>query len=106
MHAARALLRLKRGDRSGARADIDDAIGRGREFIHFHHTAYSAGVFYAQLGDFDRAQRWIEDAANNGFPCYSLFETDPLLAGLRATDRFRTFLKKLRDEWEHIPGEE
>ena len=40
------------------------------------------------------------------FPCYTLFETDPYLAELRKIERFQTFLKKLRDEWQHIPGEE
>jgi hypothetical protein len=61
---------------------------------------------YAQLGEFDRAQEWIERAATDGFPCYTMFETDPHLARLRDTARFRTFLAKLRQEWETIPGEE
>ena len=106
VHAARAMLRLKRGDRRGAEADIAEAIERGQGFGHFHHTAYSIGAIYAQLGEFDRAQEWIERAAADGFPCYSMFETDPYLAKLRDTARFRTFLAKLRQEWETIPGEE
>jgi tetratricopeptide (TPR) repeat protein len=106
VHAARAMLRLKRGDRPGAEADIAEAIERGKGFGHFHHTAYSIGAIYAQLGEFDRAQEWIERAAADGFPCYSMFETDPYLAKLRDTARFRTFLTKLRQEWESIPGEE
>jgi eukaryotic-like serine/threonine-protein kinase len=106
VHAARAMLRLKRGDRPGAEADIAEAIERGKGFGHFHHTAYSIGAIYAQLGEFDRAQEWIERAAADGFPCYSMFETDPYLTKLRDTARFRTFLTKLRQEWESIPGEE
>jgi tetratricopeptide (TPR) repeat protein len=105
VHSARGMLRLKRGDRQGALADIEEAT-KGEGFVHFHHTAYSIGAIYAQMGDFDRAQSWIERASNDGFPCYTLFENDPYLAPLRETDRFKSFLKNLRAEWEHIPGED
>jgi hypothetical protein len=60
---------------------------------------------YSTLGDLDKAQEWIENAANAGFPNYAYFERDVHLAPLRATPRFRAFLAKLRLEWEHIPGE-
>jgi len=105
VHAARAMLRAKRGDRKGAEADITEAIRVGKGFGHFHHTAYSIGAIYSILGDFDKAEEWIENAANDGFPNYSMFETDPHLVRLRATPRFQTFLAKLKQEWEHIPGE-
>ena len=106
LHAARAMLRAKKGDRKGAEADIAEAIRVGKSFGHFHHTAYSLGAVYTAFGDFDKAQEWIENAANNGFPCYPLFENDPHLERLRAVPKFQAFLKKLRQEWENIPGEE
>jgi serine/threonine-protein kinase len=105
LHAARAMLRARRGDRSGAAADVADAIQIGRSFFHFHHTAYAIGAVYATLGDVDEAQRWIERAAADGFPNYTYFERDVHLARLRATPRFRQFVAKLRQEWQHIPGE-
>jgi len=105
VHSVRALLRATRGDRKGAEGDIAAAIRIGRGFGHFHHTAYSIGQVYSVLGDLDRAQEWIENAANDGFPCYTLFETDPFLKRVRGSPRFRSFLTKLRKEWEHIPGE-
>ena len=105
VHSIRALLRAQQGDRKGAEADIATAIRIGRGFGHFHHTAYSIGQVYSVLGDLDRAQEWIENAANEGFPCYTLFETDPFLDRLRGSARFRTFLTALRKEWERIPGE-
>jgi eukaryotic-like serine/threonine-protein kinase len=105
LHAARAMLRSKRGDGKGAEDDIREAIRVGKNFIHFHHTAYSIGAVYATLGEFDKAQEWIESAANDGFPNYAFFETDVNLEGLRAIPRFRAFLSRLRSEWEHIPGE-
>jgi len=105
IHATRALLRAKNGDRRGAEADIAAAIEFGQGFGHFHHTALTIGEVYSVLGDLDRAQEWVEKAANDGFPNYSFFEVDPHLASLRATDRFRRFLQQLRSEWEHIEGE-
>lgn len=105
LHAARAMLRARNGDRNGAEADIAEAIRVGRSFLHFHHTAYTIGAVYAALGDLDKAQEWIESAAKDGFPNYTFFETDIHLARLRTVPRFRAFLSKLRQEWEHIPGE-
>jgi len=99
------MLRAKRGDRRGAEADIAEAVRVGSSYIHFHHTAYSIGAVYATLGEFDKAQDWIERAANDGFPNYAFFETDVHLERLRTIARFRAFLSKLRSEWEHIPGE-
>ena len=105
LHGARGLMRAKSGDRRGAEADIVEAIRSGKGFYHFHHTAYSIGAIYCVLGDLEKAQQWIENAAADGFPCYALFESDPHLAPLRATARFQSFLAKLRLEWEHISGE-
>ena len=102
IHATRALLRAKTGDRRGAEADIAVAIEAGKGFMHFHHTALTIGEVYATLGDLERAQEWVERASNDGFPCYAFFEVDPHLAPLRATERFRGFLKQLRSEWESI----
>ena len=106
MHAARAMVRIKRGDRQGAEADIAEAIRLGKSFLHFHHTAYSIGAIYATMGRYDEAQEWIERAANDGFPNYTFFETDVHLAPLREIPRFQSFLSRLRREWERIPGEE
>ena len=105
LHSARGMLRAMAGDRSGAEADIADAIRVGKSFLHFHHTAYAIGAIYTRLGNMDRAQEWIENAANDGFPNFTYFENDPHLERLRAVPRFRTFLAKLRQEWEHLPGE-
>jgi eukaryotic-like serine/threonine-protein kinase len=105
LHGVRAMLRAKRGDRQGAEADIAEAVRVGKGFLHFHHTAYSIGAVYATLGEFDKAQEWIEQAANTGFPNFVYFERDVHLARLRAIPHFRAFLQKLRFEWERIPGE-
>jgi TolB-like protein/DNA-binding winged helix-turn-helix (wHTH) protein len=105
LYGARAMVRAKSGDRHGAEADITTAIQVGKGYGHFHHTAYSIAAVYSVLGDLDKAQEWIENAANDGFPCYTLFEADPNLQRLRATPQFQILVAKLRREYEHIPGE-
>jgi len=105
LHSVRAMIRAKHGDRKGAEADIAEAIRVGKGYGHFHHTEYSIGAVYSVLGDFDKAQEWIEKTSRDGFPNYSLFEVDPNLERARTVPRFRDFVAKLRQEWEHIPGE-
>jgi serine/threonine-protein kinase len=105
LHAARAMLHAMAGNRTAAEFDISEAVRVGTGFGHFHHTAYSIGAAYSVMGDYRKAQLWIEKAANDGFPNYALFEKDPHLAGARTTPSFRAFLAKLRQDWEHIPGE-
>ena len=63
------------------------------------------GQVYSVLGRLDRAQEWIETAANEGFPCYTLFETDPFLERLRGSPRFGSLVAALRKEWAHLPAE-
>ena len=105
IYAARAMIRAKSGDRKGAEADIATAIRVGTGFGHFHHTAYSIAAVYSILGKLDQAEEWIENASNDGFPCYTLFEKDPNLERVRTLPRFVAFVAKLRQQYEHIPGE-
>jgi hypothetical protein len=39
-------------------------------------------------------------SAHNGYPCHSLFETDPLLAPLRQDPRFGELVTELREKSE------
>ena len=61
-----------------------------------HHVAYSVGAAFAQLGDGSGAVKWLERAADTGFPCYPWFERDPLLNPVRANPRFVALLARLR----------
>ena len=49
----------------------------------------------------EQAIKWLEAAAEDGFPCYPLFERDTNLDNLRQDAHFITFLAKLRQQWEH-----
>jgi hypothetical protein len=48
----------------------------------------------------EQAIKWLETAADDGFPCYPLFERDTNLDSLRQDPRFITFLEKQKQQWE------
>ena len=99
-HSVRAMMLAKAGRRGEAEAAIAKALELGQRFGHFHHSAYNIASAYALLGDSEQAIRWLQDAADNGFPCYPLFAADTQLNRLRDDPRFTTFLAKLERDWE------
>ena len=46
-------------------------------------------------------QPWLESAANEGFPCYALFQQDRNLDNLRKDERFIALLARLKQQWEY-----
>jgi len=84
-----------------AEQKIKSAIEKGKGFGHFHHTAYQIACAYALMNKPEPAIKWLEAAAEDGFPCYPLFERDTNLDNLRQDARFVAFLAKLRLQWEH-----
>ena len=98
--SVRAMLLAKAGRRREAEAAMAHAIELGRNFGHFHHTAYNIASAHALLGDHEQAIRLLEDAADNGFPCYPLFAGDAQLDGLRKDPRFVALLARLERDWQ------
>jgi DNA-binding winged helix-turn-helix (wHTH) protein/Flp pilus assembly protein TadD len=100
--SVKALVLAKRGKRKEA----DDAIRRsakgGKGFGHFHHTAYNLASAYAVLNEPVEAVKWLEAAADDGFPCYSYFEIDPNLDNLRAHPRFVDLMSALQKQWKRF----
>jgi serine/threonine protein kinase len=84
----------------GKRREALDAIARaerlGEGFGHFHHTAYNIGSAYALLGQTADAVKWLEVAADDGFPCYPLFAKDTNLDSLRHDVRFVALLSRIK----------
>ena len=99
-HSVRAMMMAKAGRRNEAEAAIAKAIELGRTFGHFHHSAYNIATAYALLGERDEAIRWLQDAADDGFPCYPLFASDTQLDRLRGDPRFVALLAGLRRDWQ------
>lgn len=84
-----------------AEQKIKSAIEKGKGFGHFHHTAYHIACAYALMNKPEPAIKWLEAAAEDGFPCYPLFERDTNLNNLRPDARFVTFLAKQKQQWEY-----
>jgi tetratricopeptide (TPR) repeat protein len=96
-----AVLAASAGQERMAEAEIKLAVKRGKGFGHFHHTAYFIACAYALMNKPVPAIKWLEAAADDGFPCYPLFERDPNLDNLRQDARFITFLAKQKQQWEY-----
>src|SRR6185369_7218079 len=71
-----AVMAASAGQNRVSEDKIKLAIERGKGFGHFHHTAYHIACAYALMKNSDQAIKWLEQAANDGFPCVPLFERD------------------------------
>ena len=100
VNSVRAMLLAKAGQRAAAEAAIARAVQLGRTFGHFHHAAYNIASAYALLGDPAKTVQWLQDAADDGFPCYPLFATDKQLDKVRSDPSFVALMAKLKAEWE------
>jgi len=97
-----ALLYADAGQGALAQASIETAIQKGKDFGHFHHTAYAIGSAYAVMHRGDEAVHWLRAAAEDGFPCYPLFEHDSNLDHLRNDPGFLSFLAEQKKQWEYF----
>ena len=95
-----AILAASAGRDREAEEKIQSAIERGKGFGHFHHTAYHIACAYAIMNRHAEAIKWLESVANDGFPCYALFERDRNLDNLRKDARFQALMSKLKQQWE------
>src|SRR2546426_2350652 len=83
-----ALFAAAAGNPSNAEEWIRTALTKEKGYQHFHHTAYIIGSAYARMNEPGVAVRYLEQAAEDGFPCYTLFEKDTNLDSLRGNPRF------------------
>jgi TolB-like protein/DNA-binding winged helix-turn-helix (wHTH) protein/Flp pilus assembly protein TadD len=98
--AMQALVLADSGRRSEAEQMIQVAIKKGEGFGHFHHTAYAVGSAYALMNDHQQALKWLQRAAEDGLPCYPMYENDPILNTLRKDPHFIEFLAQQKRQWE------
>jgi TolB-like protein/DNA-binding winged helix-turn-helix (wHTH) protein/Tfp pilus assembly protein PilF len=95
-----AMLAAAAGDEHRALENIREATEKGKGFGHFHHTAYYIACAYALMKKPEQAIKWLEFTADEGLPCYPLFERDPNLDNLRQDTRFVSFLAQQKQQWE------
>ena len=98
--SVKAMILAKRGKDREAEEAIQHAIEIGTGFSHFHHAAYNIASAYALMNKPEQAIKWLQDAADDGFPCYPLFEKDANLNSLRKDERFIAFMAKQKQQWE------
>ena len=94
-----AVLAASAGEQHLAEAKIESAVKRGKGYGHFHHTAYQIACAYAAMNKPEQAIKWLQAAADDGFPCLPLFETDLNLETIRKDPGFVSLLNRLRQQW-------
>jgi len=99
--SVRAMILAKAHDEHGAEDAIRRSVAAGRNYGHFHHTAYNIASAYALLNRPTEAVKWLEETADDGFPCYPLFANDPHLNDLRDDPRFLALMTRVRRQWQH-----
>jgi tetratricopeptide (TPR) repeat protein len=100
LNSMQAVIFAAAGQRARAEEKIKVAAGKDRDSLQFHHTAYSIGAAYALMNKPEQAIQGLKLAAEDGFPCYPLFATDPNLNNIRQDPRFVEFIAKLGEQWE------
>ena len=99
--SVQAVLAASAGQKQLAENKIKAAVAIGKGFGHFHHTAYHIACAYALMNKPGPAVEWLQASAEDGFPCYPLFERDRNLDNVRKDPRFIALLGKLKQQWEH-----
>lgn len=96
-----AMFAADAGDPRRAEERIRSAVKIGQGYQHFHHTAYIIASAYALMNKAEPAMKYLQMAAEDGFPCYPLFERDANLNNLRMDPHFVRFMADLKKQWEH-----
>jgi len=65
-----------------------------------HHAQFAIGCAFALLGDREKAVEWVTKAANEGYPSYPRFSSEPDLAALKGQPAFEALLTRLRQDHE------
>jgi len=100
--AMQALLAADAGNAPLAERKIQEAIDKGRGYQHFHHIAFAVASAYALLDRHEQALQYLRAAAEDGLPCYPLFEHDSNLDHLRNDAAFLSFLAEQKRQWEYF----
>jgi len=99
--SVKAMMLAKAGKEREAEATIQHALEIGRGYAHFHHTSYNIASAYALMHQPEPAIKWLQVTAEEGFPCYPLFDGDSNLDNLRKDPRFISLMANLKQQWEH-----
>ena len=100
--SVKAMILAKAGKQREAEDLMQRAVEIGRGYAHFHHTSYNMASAYALMNQPEPAIKWLQVTADEGFPCYPLFEGDANLDNLRKDPRFIAFMENQKQQWERF----
>jgi len=100
LNGINALLLAAEGNEREAEEQIRQAAKK-KGFGHFHHTAFAIACAYARMNKPQKAIDWVEQTADQGYPCYPAFERNPNLKPLRSDPRFVAFLARMKKQWDY-----
>jgi len=103
-HSVEAIFFALAGDRASAENSIAAEIEISQHLGHFHHGVAFIASARAIMGDTDAAIDGIEQAADDGFPCYPWFERDPCLESVHSHPRFVALMAELKRRWGDSPS--
>jgi tetratricopeptide (TPR) repeat protein len=97
-----ALLYAAKGDTNLAIRQIARLRQAEAFSSHFHHAEYTIACSYALMRKNAAALEWLRRAADDGLPCYPLFQSDPFLASLRSDPAYISMMERMKQQWEHF----
>ncbi len=90
-----------RGDREAFRKDLTPDMVQSIQADAW--GACTVAEYCSLLGDAEAALHWLDRAASWGWFNYALYaRTDPFFEPLRGDPRFKAFLERVKDLWEHF----
>ena len=98
--SVKAMILARQGKAEEAETAIKTAEANGQDFGHFHHTAYNIASTYAILRKPELAVKYLQLAADDGLPCYPLFESDEVFKEMRQYPAYVSLLAKMKVQWE------
>ena len=101
-NSVKALLLAKAGKPAEAETLIGRAEEIGSDFGHFHHTAHNIASAYTAMGWPTDALKWLEKAADSGFPNFTYFRVDPNLDALRGQAEFVELIEKMETQGKRL----
>jgi len=93
------------GEKDTAEDKIKSAIEKGQGLGHFHHTTHKIACAYSLMNKPEQAIKWLQAAADDGFPSYSLFESDSYLNPLREDSRFLALMMRPKEQWKYYKAQ-
>ena len=97
---ALAKLRALQGRHEEAQRMVTRLLAGIRRNRSYHHFTYQAAQLFALGGKSVETAQWLRQTINEGFPCYPLFISDPLLDGVRSAPEVKALLDRFKTTWD------